>query len=81
MSPVFHASARHWLSGLALAAAGVALARVVAPSFSAQPRAVLALAGQLVAITGLLVIARGIRLRIENAASSSSPTIPASPRA
>ena len=81
--PLFHLSARrHWLAGLALAALGVGLARLLAPAFSAQPRSIVALAGQLVALAGLVVIARGVRLRIEAASAvESSPSLAAPPRA
>ncbi len=80
MSPVFHASARHWFAGLALAVLGVSLARLVAPALDVQPRAVVTLAGQLISLSGLLVIARGIRLRIATA-SAGTPPVSGSPRA
>lgn len=70
MSPAFHASARHWLAGLVLAAAGVAIARLIAPAFADRARAALALAGELVALAGLLVIALGIRRRIRRASAT-----------
>ena len=63
-SPAFRVNARPWLAGLALAVAGVVLTRLVAPDFSARPRAALALAGELLALAGLLVIALGIRRRL-----------------
>lgn len=71
MSSVFHASARHWLAGLALAGLGVALARVAAPRLDLRPGAACALLGELVAICGLLVIALGIRRRLRLAARTS----------
>ena len=80
MSSVFHASARHWLAGLALAATGVVVARLLAPAFEAGPRAALALLGELTALAGLYVIVLGIRRRLrlasaasENASASDSP--------
>lgn len=65
MTPVFHASARSWLAGLALATAGVALTRFAAPLLEAGTslRAFTALGGQITALAGLLVIALGIRRR------------------
>ena len=79
MSPAFHASARHWLAGLALAAVGVALARLAAPAVSPPPCAVVVLAGPLVALSGLVVISRGVRLRIEAASAAESSPPPAAP--
>lgn len=75
MNPAFHASARHWLAGLVLAAAGVVLARVVAPlpEFPARTRAAVALVGQLVALAGLFVIVLGIRRRLRLAAAAAGP--------
>jgi hypothetical protein len=58
-------SARHRLIGLALAVAGVALNRHAAPACPEAWRDVAALAGQLV------VVARGVRLRILNSAATS----------
>jgi len=69
MSPVFHASARHWLAGLALAAVGVAAARLLAPALSDTPRSVVTLLGQVIALSGLLVIALGVRRRVRDAAA------------
>lgn len=71
MSPAFHASARHWLAGLALAVLGVVIARLVAPGFAPRPRATLALVGEVVALAGLLVIALGIRRRLRLAAAEA----------
>ena len=78
MSPVFRASARHWLAGLALAAAGVALARLVAPGFADRARAAVALSGELLALAGLFVIAHGIRRRLRHAGSTPDGPAPAS---
>ncbi len=79
MSPVFHASARHWLLGIALAAAGVVVARLVAPGFEARPRAVLALLGELIALAGLYVIVLGIRRRLRLAAAAAENVPAAAP--
>lgn len=69
MSPAIRASARYWLTGLILAAVGVALARLVAPGFAERPRSLIALAGEVVALSGLFVIALGIRRRLRRAAA------------
>jgi uncharacterized membrane protein YidH (DUF202 family) len=76
MSPAFHASARYWVSGIALAAAGVVIARLVAPAFEARPHAALALFGELTALAGLYVIVLGIRhrLRLDSAATENAPS-------
>lgn len=71
MSPVFHASARYWITGLLLAALGVALNRLASPAVEGAPRSVLALGGQLLGVGGLIVIASGIRRRIERASSEN----------
>lgn len=85
MSSVFHASARHWLAGIALAIVGVVVARFVAPAFEARPRAGLALLGELTALAGLYVIVLGIRrrLRLASATAEDAPAPDAStaPRA
>lgn len=72
MSPVFRASARFWLAGLALAVVGVALAREVAPRLgdAERARALVALAGEIAALAGLFVIALGIRRRARAAAEA-----------
>lgn len=67
MSPAIKASARHWVFGIALAFAGVAITRVVAPGFETASRAVFALTGQLIALGGLYVILLGIRRRLRRA--------------
>lgn len=65
MSPALRASARFWLTGLALALVGVAINRLVAPQLSAvQPRTLVAVLGQLIALGGLGVILFGIRRRL-----------------
>ena len=81
MSPAFNASARHWLAGIALAAVGVVVARLLAPAFDVRLRAALALLGELTALAGLYVIVLGIRrrLRLASAAAEDIPAPDASP--
>ncbi|MBI5690875.1 MAG: hypothetical protein HZC55_12370 [Verrucomicrobia bacterium] len=57
-----------WRLGLALAAAGVLLARLVAPRFSSSAQPGLALVGELLALAGLAVIAAGVSRRIRGGA-------------
>lgn len=76
MSPAFHASARHWLAGLALAAVGVVSARLLAPALPAVPGSIVAFLGQMTALSGLLVIALGVRRRVRSAADEANPSAP-----
>jgi len=64
MTPALKASARHWLSGIAIAFTGVAISRLLASGFDGRAHALIALTGQLVAIGGLTIILFGIRRRI-----------------
>lgn len=73
MSSAIKASARHWLFGIILAAIGVTLSRVVAPEFDAHTKALLATAGQLIALSGLFVILLGIRKRLHRANADAPP--------
>ena len=73
MSPEFKASARHWIFGVAIAFAGVAISRVVAPGFDGRIHAMVALAGQFVALGGLFVILLGIRRRLNRATPEDPP--------
>ncbi len=75
MSPAIKASARHWLAGIAIAGVGVAVSRLIAPGFDAPGRAATALAGQLIALSGLLIILLGIRRRLRNHATDDPPTV------
>lgn len=77
MSPVFHAAARHWIAGIALAVVGVALNRLVAPALTGTPRILFAASGQILGAGGLLVIALGIRRRIQNSTTTPVEEIPA----
>jgi drug/metabolite transporter superfamily protein YnfA len=72
MTPALKASARYWIAGTALAFAGVAVARVVAPGYEARTRAALALTGQLVALAGLAIILLGIRRRLSRTPSPAT---------
>ena len=73
MTPALRASARYWLTGLALACVGVAVNRLLAPAFppGSPYRSLSALTGQLVALAGLLVIMLGIRARVRRAQVSA----------
>jgi hypothetical protein len=85
MTPALRSSARYWFTGLALAAVGVCVNRALAPVFDTRPRAVVAVAGELVALAGLGVIVFGINRRLrhankladDNPGSSSTATIDA----
>jgi hypothetical protein len=69
------ASARRWLLGTLLALIGVVLARLVAPTCTKSTSTGLTLVGQLLGLTGLFIIARGIRRRLhEEAAATSNST-------
>ena len=75
MKPEFKAAAGHWIFGTAMAFAGVAVSRLLAPGFAGRAHAVVALAGQLIALGGLVVILFGIRRRLRRAMSADSPTV------
>lgn len=53
-----------WLGGIALAAGGVLITRVAAPALEAPARPLVQVAGELLALGGLLVIAWGISRRV-----------------
>ncbi|MBI5380946.1 MAG: hypothetical protein HZA31_03500 [Opitutae bacterium] len=55
---------RYWIGGTLAAFGGVALARLVAPSLEGKIRVYVTLAGQLLALAGLLVICIGVRQRL-----------------
>jgi len=59
------ANARYWSAGLAVAAAGVAGARLVGPSLTGTARLSVTLGGQLLALAGLFIICLGVRRRIK----------------
>ena len=66
-------NARYWIIGIALAVAGVSANRVFAPHLDTRPRAVVALAGELVALAGLGVIIFGINRRLRLAGQAANP--------
>jgi len=67
-------AARHyWIAGFALALIGVLLARVAAPHFEARPRTIINVAGRLLGIAGLFVIAFGVNRRIAAAQKDDQP--------
>ncbi len=69
------ANARYWIAGFSTSLAGVTLARVVAPSFASPFSPVLTVAGQLLALGGLLIICLGVRRRIQQAAENQEPAL------
>ena len=80
MTSALRFSARYWLTGIALAFVGVSANRLLAPLFDARPRAIVAVAGELVALAGLGVIIFGInrRLRLAGELANSEATSMAS---
>jgi Na+-transporting NADH:ubiquinone oxidoreductase subunit NqrB len=62
----------HWIYGTLIAFAGVAVSRLLAPEFAGRVHAMVALAGQFVALGGLMVILRGIRRRLGRAATGDA---------
>jgi len=67
-------AARHyWIAGFAIALIGVLLARVLASHFENQPRVLLTVAGRILGIVGLVVIAFGINRRISAAQKDDQP--------
>ncbi|HEY9248816.1 MAG TPA: hypothetical protein VIO38_06780 [Rariglobus sp.] len=73
MTPALKASARHWLAGIVIAFAGVAVTRLWAPGFEGRAHAAVAVAGQLLAMGGLFIILLGIRRRLRRATTESPP--------
>jgi len=61
------AARRYWIVGAVIAMIGVLLARVVAPHFEARPRSLLNVAGRLLGMAGMVVIAIGISRRVSAA--------------
>jgi len=57
------ATRRYWITGVAAALIGILLARAVAPQFSGRSKTLVNVAGQLMAMGGLIVIAFGISRR------------------
>jgi uncharacterized membrane protein YdcZ (DUF606 family) len=58
-----------WMGGVALAAAGVIAARVAAPALGGAAQSTVAIAGQLLALGGLAVIAVGVSRRVHRDSS------------
>ncbi len=75
MTPAIKASARHWVFGTMIALAGVAINRVLATGLEDRAHAVLAAAGQLIALGGLFVILLGIRRRLRLANADAPPPV------
>lgn len=65
------ANARFWISGIAIALAGVVVARAVAPLADGTDRIVLTVGGQLLALGGLFLICLGVRRRIKSASKNN----------
>lgn len=53
-----------WLGGIGLAAVGVVLTRLAAPTFALAERPLVQVAGELLALGGLGVIAWGVSRRV-----------------
>ncbi|HVU32383.1 MAG TPA: hypothetical protein VHE61_03045 [Opitutaceae bacterium] len=67
------ANARFWIAGIAIAAAGVVLARFLAPSLPAgHARLCTTVSGQLLALVGLGLICVGVSRRVSRAAPAGS---------
>ncbi len=58
------ANLRYWASGFAIAGLGVIAARWIAPGFEGTARLAWTIGGELFALTGLLIIAIGVRRRV-----------------
>jgi hypothetical protein len=71
MKTPLHDSLAHWINGSFIAFLGVVLVRVVAPALDGRLRLASMLAGQLIALAGLLVIALGVRRRVRRSTRSS----------
>ncbi len=68
------ANLRYWVSGLLVAGAGIVAVRWIAPGFEGAARLVLTVGGELLALSGLLVIAIGVRRRVAAASAVRSDT-------
>jgi hypothetical protein len=78
MTSALRFSARYWLTGIALAFVGVSANRLLAPLFDPRPRAIVAVAGELIALAGLGVIIFGINRRLRLAGQLPDPEVPTS---
>lgn len=63
---------RFWVSGIFIALVGIALARFVAPQFETKIAIITKVVGQLIALTGLLIICIGIKRRISGDSTPES---------
>lgn len=70
------ATARFWIAGAAAGILGVALARVVAPSFEGAVRIYFTAGGQLLALGGLFIICLGVRRRIKQSVREGAAAEP-----
>ncbi|MCR6656971.1 MAG: hypothetical protein NVV63_14445 [Opitutus sp.] len=66
------ANLRYWASGFAIAGLGVIAARWIAPGFEGTARLAWTIGGELFALTGLLIIAIGVRRRVAAASAASN---------
>lgn len=57
---------RYWMSGSAVAFFGAVLARVVAPSPAGRTMVVISTTGQLLVLSGLIILALGVRHRVRS---------------
>ena len=57
-----------WIAGISAAFVGVAIARLIAPSYSGTARIVMTMGGQLLALCGLFILCLGVRRRIKQTA-------------
>jgi hypothetical protein len=67
------ANARFWIAGTFVALAGVALARGVAPSLGSPARLYCTVGGQLLALSGLVLLAYGVSRRVRRDGESAQP--------
>lgn len=64
MSHPIAQSARHWIAGLATAALGCILVRVVAPELETVARRWVTVAGEIIALAGIIITACGVKRRV-----------------
>jgi len=63
---------RFWINGILLALVGIVLARLVAPQLETKIAIIVKVGGQLIALTGLLIICIGIKRRISGDSTTES---------
>ena len=76
MTPALRASARFWIVGTTVAFVGVAVSRLLARGFDGRAHATLALTGELIALSGLMIILFGIRRRLRGGGFQVESTQP-----